>query len=132
MSQVLALNETWVNAMMFKLACGFWFILGAVLGRQYTLLTHAWSEKTTEALGRSERARVVVKAKPTASSTTTRTASAAVEAMEIETNSGRTFMDDNEAESSFVQVDEMMEDAFEEDQAESEAVGVASPHPRPN
>lgn len=125
MSQVLALNETWVNAMMFKLACGFWFILGAVLGRQYTLLTHAWSEKTTEALGRSERARVVVKAKPTASSTTTRTASAAVEAMEIETNSGRTFMDDNEAESSFVQVDEMMEDAFEEDQAESEAVGVA-------
>ena len=125
MSQVLALNETWVNAMMFKLACGFWFILGAVLGRQYTLLTHAWSEKTTEALGRSERARVVAKAKPTASSTTTRTASAAVEAMEIETNSGRTFMDDNEAESSFVQVDEMMEDAFEEDQAESEAVGVA-------
>ena len=125
MSQVLALNETWVNAIMFKLACGFWFILGAVLGRQYTLLTHAWSEKTTEALGRSERARVVAKAKPTASSTTTRTASAAVEAMEIETNSGRTFMDDNEAESSFVQVDEMMEDAFEEDQAESEAVGVA-------
>jgi len=125
MSQVLALSETWMNAMMFKLACGFWFILGAVLGRQYTLLTHAWSEKTTEALGRSARAPVVAKAKPTASSTTTRTASAAVEAMEIETNSGRTFMDDNEAESSFVQVDEMMEDAFEEDQAESEAVGVA-------
>ena len=118
-SAFVTTNETWVSAMMFKLACGFWFVLGAVLGRQYTLLTHAWSGKTTGTKRVASSG-----AKPASSGTTT--ASAVVEAMEIETNSARpAFVDETEAESSFVQVDEMMEDAFEEEEAESAAVDDA-------
>jgi len=105
-----ASSDGWLSSVVFKLVCGFWFALGAVFGRQYALMT---GERTSagRATATAERA--------TASATTT---SAANEAMEVEMDSDRVFMDESEAESSFVRVDEMMEDAFEE-----EAVGESTP-----
>ena len=113
-----------LERLVFRLACAFWFVLGGVLGRALGLAeargkqgvvgapsaSVKTSERTVGGVGGGRDAR------STATSRSTRATP-----MEVE---GRGGVDDgDEAESSFVVVDDEMEDAFVD---ESEATGGTS------